>query len=140
VGRGPEAYSSSRSSRLSLGSRTIRTYSRSATARACSIPFSQRKQELDETLKIAPWVIHDLRRTSRKLMTRAGVRPDIAELALGHSIKGIQAVYDDAVEYGPMINHALQCVSNEIEKILNPPKGNVVAIADADARKKRKRR
>jgi integrase len=91
--------------------------------------FSQRKDELDEKLpKMPPWVIHDLRRTSRKLMTRAGVRPDVAELALGHSIKGIQAVYDDAVECGPMINHALQCVSNEIEKILNPPPANVVAM------------
>jgi hypothetical protein len=39
-------------------------------------------------------------------MTRAKVRPDVAELALGHSIKGIQAVYDDRSEYQPMINEA----------------------------------
>ena len=29
------------------------------------------------------WVIHDLRRTARSLMSRAGVRPDIAERVLG---------------------------------------------------------
>ena len=93
--------------------------------------FSQRKHELDKKLpKMPSWVLHDLRRTSRKLMTRAGVRPDVAELALGHSIKGIQAVYDDVDEYAPLINHALECVSQEIDKILNPQPPNVVALAE----------
>ena len=46
--------------------------------------------------------MHDLRRTARKLMSRAGVRPDVGELAIGHSIKGIQAIYDDPKEYQKM--------------------------------------
>jgi integrase len=56
--------------------------------------FSQRKAELDaKTPKGAKsWVVHDLRRTARKLMTRAGVRVDVGELALGHSIKGIRTM------------------------------------------------
>ena len=74
----------------------------------------------------SPWVLHDLRRTCRKLMTRARVRPDVAELALGHSIRGIQATYDDRGEYQPMIDDAIQRVADEIEKILHPPTDNVV--------------
>jgi integrase len=89
--------------------------------------FSVRKTELDDALALAsPWVLHDLRRTCRKLMTRARVRPDVAELALGHSIKGIQATYDDRGEYQPMIDDAIQRVADEIEKILHPPTDNVV--------------
>jgi integrase len=91
--------------------------------------FSQRKAELDAKLPgLDEWHIHDLRRTSRKLMTRAKIRPDVAELALGHSIKGIQATYDDRSEYQPMIDLALQSVADEIERILNPLPPNVVAI------------
>jgi integrase len=88
---------------------------------------SVRKTELDETLAFdSPWVLHDLRRTARKLMTRAKVRPDVAELALGHSIKGIQATYDDREEYGAMVDDAIQRVADEVAKILHPPSGNVV--------------
>ena len=103
--------------------------------------FGKAKRALDTKLGMAPgpddngkkgasgWVLHDLRRTCRKLMTRAQVRPDVAELALGHSIKGIQKIYDDRVEYEPLINDAFERVANEIERILNPsPTGNVVAM------------
>jgi integrase len=85
--------------------------------------FSQRKEEFDEKLpSMQDWTLHDLRRTCRKLMTRARVRPDVAELALGHSIKGIQAVYDDPAEYGLLIDQALQSVANEV----SPRPDNVV--------------
>jgi integrase len=40
------------------------------------------------------WIIHDLRRTAKTLMQRAGVRPDIAERVLGHKIKGVEGIYD----------------------------------------------
>src|SRR5262249_25382175 len=40
------------------------------------------------------WTLHDLRRTARSLMSRAGVRPDIAERVLGHAIGGVQEIYD----------------------------------------------
>ncbi len=57
--------------------------------------FSQRKDELDQKLPaMPPWVIHDLRRTAKTLMARAGVRPDISERVLGHAIKGVEGVYD----------------------------------------------
>jgi integrase len=40
------------------------------------------------------WSLHDLRRTARTLMSRAGVNPDHAERALNHEIRGIRKVYD----------------------------------------------
>jgi integrase len=40
------------------------------------------------------WTIHDLRRTARSLMSRAGIDPDIGERVLGHAIGGIRGVYD----------------------------------------------
>lgn len=43
---------------------------------------------------IPDWTVHDLRRTARSLMSRAGVRPDICERVLGHAIPGVQGVYD----------------------------------------------
>jgi integrase len=40
------------------------------------------------------WTVHDLRRTARSLMSRAGVLPHIAERVLGHAIKGVEGTYD----------------------------------------------
>lgn len=56
--------------------------------------WSPCKRAFDKQVKIAPWTIHDLRRTARSLMARAGVRPDIAERVLGHAIGGVEGVYD----------------------------------------------
>jgi integrase len=38
--------------------------------------------------------LHDLRRSSRSLMSRAGVDHDIAERCMGHVIQGVRGVYD----------------------------------------------
>jgi integrase len=49
--------------------------------------WSKRKRHFDAKLEgVKPWVLHDLRRTARSLMSRAGVRPDISERVLGHVI------------------------------------------------------
>lgn len=57
--------------------------------------FSKAKRAFDATLpRLEPWVLHDLRRTARSLMSRAGVRPDIAERVMGHAIPGVEGVYD----------------------------------------------
>lgn len=91
--------------------------------------FSQRKAELDELLPedMEPWTQHDLRRTCRKLMTRRRVETEISERALGHSLKGIQAVYDDPREYGPRVNEALEAVASEITVILQGPDDGKIA-------------
>jgi integrase len=53
-----------------------------------------RKAKLDKLSGLTGWVIHDLRRTARSLMSRAGVDADIAERCLGHVIGGVREVYD----------------------------------------------
>ena len=44
--------------------------------------------------KMQAWWIHDLRRTSRTLMAAAGVPDVAAELVLGHTQGGVQAIYN----------------------------------------------
>jgi gamma-glutamylcysteine synthetase len=49
--------------------------------------------------------------------------------AFGHAIKGIRATYDDVKEYEARIDHAVQCISNEVEKIIHGTEAeNVVAF------------
>jgi integrase len=44
---------------------------------------SRAKRALDRACGVTGWVLHDLRRTARTLMSRAGVNTDYAERALG---------------------------------------------------------
>jgi integrase len=101
--------------------------------------FSQRKEELDKKLpKMPHWQIHDLRRTAKTLMARAGVRPDISERVLGHTIKGVESVYDWH-SYDNEKAHALVQLASQIDQIINPPPKGKVAQLDEHRRKKRKR-
>ncbi len=76
------------------------------------------------------WTLHDLRRTSRSLMSRAKVRPDIAERVMGHAIVGIEAVYDRH-SYRDEKADALAKLAGLIALILDPPGENVVPIGAA---------
>jgi integrase len=70
------------------------------------------------------WTIHDLRRTAKTLMTRAGVRPDISERVLGHVIAGVEGVYDRH-SYANEKRDALERLAHEIQKIVrSSPKEN----------------
>jgi integrase len=96
--------------------------------------FSQGKAALDAELAIPPWKIHDLRRTAKTLMVRAGVRPDISERVLGHTIRGVEGVYDQH-DYGAEKADALIRLAGLIDRIINPPAGNVEDLEQARARK-----
>jgi integrase len=56
--------------------------------------FSTFKLTFDKACGVAGWTLHDLRRTARSLMSRAGVPTDHAERCLGHIIGGVRGVYD----------------------------------------------
>ena len=77
------------------------------------------------------WTIHDLRRTSRSLMSRAGVQSDIAELVLGHVLGGIRATYD-LHRYEQEKGDALKRLAALVETIVNPPRQQRSAIARSD--------
>jgi integrase len=70
------------------------------------------------------WILHDLRRTARTLLSRAGVNTDHAERCLGHVISGIRGVYDRH-EFHAEKKHALEALAHQLALITNPPKGNV---------------
>ena len=84
----------------------------------------------DDAEKVEPlprWTLHDLRRTARSLMARAGVRPDIGERVMGHAITGVEGVYDRH-SYRDEKADALKRLAGLIETILNPPSENVVHL------------
>ena len=73
------------------------------------------------------WGLHDLRRTARSLMSRAGVLPHVSERVLGHSMDGVEGIYDRH-SYREEKAHALRALAGLIENILRPPGEKVVAI------------
>jgi integrase len=94
---------------------------------------SREKRALDEASGIRDWVLHDLRRTARSLLSRkaVGVPFHAAERVLGHKVGGAVAQTYDQHDYRDEINDALQRLAAEIERIINPPAGNVVPFATA---------
>jgi integrase len=61
--------------------------------------FSKAKKRLDEEIAkasgaVAPYSLHDLRRTVRTRLAELGVTPFVGELVIGHTQKGVHAVYD----------------------------------------------
>jgi integrase len=80
--------------------------------------YSNRKSAFDAKLSgVAPYTVHDLRRTARSLMSRAGVRPDVAERVLGHAMRGVEGVYDRH-SYAAEMEQALKMRAGLIDNIL----------------------
>lgn len=87
------------------------------------------KRTIDKKLMFEePWRLHDLRRTARSLMSRAGIRPDIAERVLGHAIKGVEGVYDRH-HYREEKTHAVNALARLVQTILANRKATVVQFA-----------
>jgi integrase len=76
----------------------------------------------------ARWTLHDLRRTARSLMSRAGVPSDHAERCLGHVMGGVRGTYDRH-EYLAEKRHGFAALAALVERIVNPPADNVVALS-----------
>ena len=79
---------------------------------------------------IPPWTLHDLRRTARSLLSRAGVGSDIAEQVLGHVLPGVRGTYDRHT-YLKEKRDALERLAVLVDRIVNPPADNVVRIRKA---------
>jgi integrase len=88
--------------------------------------FSKLKREVDERSSVAGWRLHDLRRTARSLMSRAGVNVDHAERCLGHVIGGVRGTYDRHAYYAEK-KHAFEALAALVERIINP-QANVVTL------------
>jgi integrase len=90
--------------------------------------FHGPRDALKTKLGFDDWRLHDLRRTARSLMSRVGVRPDIAERVLGHAIKGVEGTYDRH-DYNVQKAHALNALAGLIETIINPSENEVALRA-----------
>jgi integrase len=90
--------------------------------------FSLPKARLLKDSGTSNWVLHDLRRTARSLMSRAGVISEIAEKCLGHTAGGVEATYD-RYEYREEKRIAFEKLSTQLDLIINPPESNVVPLA-----------
>src|SRR5215467_5843788 len=88
--------------------------------------YGRHKQAIDEASGVSGWVIHDLRRTARSLLSRAGVASDHAERCLGHVIPGVRGVYDRH-EYFDEKAEAFDALAAQVERIINP-RENVVEM------------
>jgi integrase len=82
------------------------------------------KRKLDRDSGVTGWVLHDLRRTARSLLSRCGVRPDIGERLLGHAIGGVGGVYDRH-SYAVEKADAIKRLAQEITDIVVHPSANV---------------
>jgi integrase len=81
-----------------------------------------------EKVTLPRWTIHDLRRTARSLMSRAGVPADHAERCLGHVIGGVRGIYDRHA-FSEEKRAAFEALAALVERVLNPAAGNVVPLA-----------
>jgi integrase len=91
--------------------------------------LAELKAELDRASGVRDWVAHDLRRTSRSLLSRAGVQSDIAEQCLGHVIGGVRGVYDRH-KYLEEKRLAFEKLATVIAGIVDP-QPNVVPLTSA---------
>jgi integrase len=89
--------------------------------------FSKFKLHFDAVSGTRDWHIHDLRRTARSLMSRAGVPSDHAERCLGHVIGGVRGVYDRH-EYHREKAQAFDALAREIERIVEGTSAKVVPM------------
>jgi integrase len=88
--------------------------------------YSKAKAKFDAACGVTGWTLHDLRRTARSLMSRAGVSADVAERCLGHVISGVRGTYDRHA-YFEEKKHAFEALAALVGRIL-VPQDNVVAL------------
>jgi integrase len=98
------------------GGRPFSGYSKAKAALDKEIAKLRRK---DGRGPMPGWVLHDLRRTAKTLMGRAGVRPDISERVLAHVIPGVEGIYD-RWGYLPEKHDALTRLAAVVDRIIHP--------------------
>jgi integrase len=85
------------------------------------------KARFDAAAGVTGWRLHDLRRTARSLMARAGVPREVAEQVLGHALPNIEATYN-VFHYRDEKAAALARLAALIGGIVHP-RANVVPLA-----------
>jgi integrase len=112
------------------GKRPLAGFSKFKRAFDAKVLAEMRKQ--DPEARLPRWTLHDMRRSARSLMSRAGVPSDHAERCLGHVLPGIRGTYDRH-EYLLEKKRAFAALAALIERIVTLPPGNVLSFAAANA-------
>ena len=71
---------------------------------------------------LAPWIIHDLRRTATTIMARLGIAPHVADKVLNHSggtIRGVAATYN-RFQYLDERKAALEALARFVTGLVRP--------------------
>jgi integrase len=79
---------------------------------------------------LAPYTLHDIRRTVASGMAGLGIAPHVVERLLNHSsgsIRGVAAVYNRH-SYAPEMRHAVDVWAKHVEGLLAPSPSNVVVL------------
>ena len=93
--------------------------------------YSKSKRALDQRLSIAPWVIHDLRRSAATHMAELGIQPHIIEAILNHVSghkAGVAGIYNRA-SYDREKRQALDRWAAHLMALVEGRASNVVAMA-----------
>ena len=88
---------------------------------------SRAKRRLDVASGTEGWTLHDLRRTARSLMSRAGIPTDHVERCLGHVIGGVRGVYDRH-EYHSEKQQAYEALAALVDRIVTGTQAGVVQL------------
>jgi integrase len=89
--------------------------------------FFRPKEAFDRAVPLTkPWTLHDLRRSARSLMVRAGVKEEVAERCLAHVIGGVRGVYNRHA-YLEEKRAAFEALAAQVARIVDP-QPNVVAL------------
>jgi integrase len=103
--------------------------------------FSKAKVALDKAIlaglrkdnpkaKLAPFVIHDIRRGMRTGLSALPVSSDVAELVIAHSRTGLRKVYDQYA-FEAEKRRALELWAARLRDIVEPPPANIVDFASS---------
>ena len=94
------------------------------------------KTRLDKTIAeqrgepLAPWTIHDLRRSAASHMARLGISQFVIARCLNHANTGVTATYN-RYEYLAEKRQALGTWTAFLDSLVKPPADNVVHLARA---------
>jgi integrase len=88
--------------------------------------YTTGKRRFDRACGVTGWRLHDLRRTARSLMARAGVPSEHAEECLGHVRPGIIGTYNRH-SYHAEKKQAFEAVAALVERIVDPT-DNVIEL------------
>ena len=90
--------------------------------RALNMNYQTRRDLLDEISRVQGWVLHDLRRVYRSLLSRCRVPFEVSERLLGHTQPLIAQIYDKH-SHVPAMLEAVERVAAEVERIVSGDRG-----------------